>query len=156
MCGFVATHEALLRQHMGSQKCVKGKVVLHCDECSFQTQFQPYLKKHIRTVHEKLPCTVCGKIVSKVRLTIHMNIFHTEEKKKPFVCKTCNKGFSCKKSFQEHSNIHTGERPFQCDLCEKDLPLQEICTCIVVFLITVTSEWNEHRNRTIQGFLKVY
>jgi KRAB domain-containing zinc finger protein len=119
MCGFVATHEALLRQHMGSQKCVKGKVLLHCDECSFQTQFQPYLKKHIRTVHEKLPCTVCGKIISKVRLTIHMNIFHTEEKKKPFLCKTCNKGFSCKKSFQEHSNIHTGERPFQCDLCEK-------------------------------------
>ena len=119
MCGFVATHEALLRKHMGSQKCVKGKVVLHCDECSFQTNWAVSLNTHKRTVHSKTPCTFCGKLISQACMKIHVNTFHVEEKKKPFVCKTCGKGFSLKKRFQEHNNIHTGERPYQCDLCEK-------------------------------------
>jgi len=119
VCGYIASSEGHLKLHLGSQKCLRDKVEIKCDQCSFRTRFQPSLKKHIRTVHEKVPCTVCGKIISKVRLTIHMNTFHTEEKKKPFLCKICNKGYGCKKSFQEHGNIHTGERPFQCDLCEK-------------------------------------
>ena len=119
MCGFIASNEGHLRTHMGSQKCTKDKFVLRCDKCDYQTKFEPNLKKHKRTVHEKVPCIVCGKLIAKVRVTIHMNLFHTEDKKRPFVCKVCGKGFADKKTYGEHSNIHTGERPFKCDLCEK-------------------------------------
>lgn len=119
-CGKAFSNETHLNTHMGSKKCKQyDRPMLKCDCCKFETKFQPYLNKHIRTVHEKLTCTHCGKIVPKSRMNLHMMIFHTENGAKPFQCKECGKGFATKKTFQEHMNIHTGERPYQCDLCEK-------------------------------------
>ena len=106
MCGFIASNEGHLRTHMGSQKCTKDKIELSCDQCNYKTKFEPYLKKHKRTVHEKVPCTVCGKLIAKVRVTIHMNLFHTEDKKRPFVCKVCGKGFADKKDKTVLSKAH--------------------------------------------------
>ena len=109
---------------MKSKKCKESeKVILHCqyESCDFKTKLQPYLNKHIRTVHEKLPCVTCGKLVPKSRMKTHMTIFHTENSQKPFNCEFCGKGFATKVTFQEHTNIHTGERPYKCDFenCNK-------------------------------------
>ena len=70
-----------LKTHLGSKKCKKSdradRPILQCSLCAFRTQLQPYLKKHIRTVHEKLPCEVCGKLVPKsVSLTIYLGPNH--------------------------------------------------------------------------------
>lgn len=52
-------------------------------------------------------------------MKVHMTIFHTDNEDKPYKCAICGKGYATKVTYLEHSNIHTGKRPYQCDFCEK-------------------------------------
>ena len=42
---------------------------------------------------------------------------HTNEK--PYECDVCEKRFSESSSLTNHMRIHTNEKPYECDVCEK-------------------------------------
>ncbi|GBP89746.1 Transcription factor che-1 [Eumeta japonica] len=64
----------------------------------------------------KMPCEVCGKMISQANINIHMTV-HTGEKK--FACTKCPAKFKTARGLSAHTNAHLGRRPFQCDQCPK-------------------------------------
>ena len=53
------------------------------------------------------------KLKEKIKHT-NINI-----KKKPYVCKICDKQFTQSSNLTTHRRIHTGEKPYACKICGK-------------------------------------
>ena len=56
---------------------------------------------------------------------------------KPFKCDLCGLCFAYSKSVKLHMHIHTGEKPFKCDLVDYALPRMETWINIMCKLILV-------------------
>ena len=50
----------------------------------------------------------------------------TENVRSDFQCDMCGKSLSSKRNLQRHYWTHTGERPFQCNVCEQEFNRREI------------------------------
>ena len=42
---------------------------------------------------------------------------HLADSEKPFQCIDCGKGFMSERLLQDHTNVHTGAKPYQCRHC---------------------------------------
>jgi uncharacterized C2H2 Zn-finger protein len=61
---------------------------------------------------------LCGKTYpSRLSLKRHIDVTHL--KKKQIACPQCGKHFATMPNLREHLNLHTGKRPFLCQLCTR-------------------------------------
>ena len=66
----------------------------------------------------KLPVgTMCGKAFSQKARCTVHQTLHTGEK--PYTCEVCGRGYTQKSQFEIHQGVHTGEKSCTCDICGK-------------------------------------
>ena len=96
------------------KSAIHGDPVI-CKECGRKCPTAYSLKVHIKKVHVKKICPVCGDFVND--LSRHKKTKHSSESDKPHGCQTCGKRFWEQRTLEEHYNVHTGAKPFKCKFC---------------------------------------
>jgi len=96
-----------------------GGANVKCTMCDAVFAHEVKLKAHMKNVHTYVTCDQCGVSVKSYALKPHIIVHHTADTSKPFVCQDCGKGFSTKQKYQDHRNIHTGEKPHLCKYCPR-------------------------------------
>ena len=111
--------------------------VIECHICQFTTGWAAALKEHMGSAHgeQMFKCLQisCGKrYPKKKQLLRHVSYKHRDEPIKSLVeakpevperhsrwCNECGKGFCNGSSLRMHMLLHSGEKPFNCDICGK-------------------------------------
>ena len=88
-----------------------------CPLCSHEFRNLILLNKHNKAVHEKAPCTECGKMIGVKNMNTHIQAAHTPDNLKKYRCDACGKGFIDNHRLSDHVNVHTGEKPYKCKFC---------------------------------------
>ena len=104
----------VLRQHLvtyGTDKPYK------CTTCGAGSNAPQGLEVHERTHTGEQPysCTTCGKRFASSGSYIRHIAIHLEPE---FICSECGRGFRRSDTLRQHMrSIHTGERPYKCQIC---------------------------------------
>lgn len=91
-----------------------------CDFCKKEFLGGNDLRKHIRIHTNERPfeCTHCGqKFRQGGCLKNHIASQHGTTQ--TFTCYYCEKTFPIKERLRLHMRLHSGERPYKCDICDK-------------------------------------
>ena len=121
ICGKGYVNASFLRYHM--EEIHYNKLEFSCEQCDKRFPNNRVLKMHLKrhlTDQDTFVCEECAKpFKEKGKLKLHFQQVHTDER--PFRCSIegCNASFIVKIKLKYHNRVHTGERPYQCESCEK-------------------------------------
>nr|XP_020481109.1 zinc finger protein 2 homolog [Monopterus albus] len=106
----------------GRRKRTAVTKVFPCPICSKVFKFKSLLASHSMIHSEIRPyaCEFCSRSFRRLsHLKRHREVVHANGARLPqsFVCHICGKDKKCRSQLARHVIIHTGERPFACDLC---------------------------------------
>ena len=114
--------------HVNSDHKTSLKTTIHqCEFCPKQYQRRSLLEIHIRnhTGERPFTCEICKaafKNPSNYRRhckTMHPNgDFKTSVKSTKYQCEYCSNHYEKKYLLKNHTRKHTGERPFECEICQ--------------------------------------
>ena len=97
--------------------------ITKCSECTFTSKYVATVKAHEYRTHNITSdkqtvyhCHYCNySNVDRATLRKHERFKHSDEKS--FLCSSCPKAFKHKNQLTVHERVHTGARPFPCQLC---------------------------------------
>jgi hypothetical protein len=98
----------------------RGRFYCMHQDCAGKNQSSAYLngfqehwlEKHAEESEKHFPCSFCAiKFATNSIRNKHEKSVHVHE----FSCEECGKQFPKNSMLQAHLNVHTGEKPFNCD-----------------------------------------
>ncbi|XP_046382752.1 zinc finger protein 585A-like [Ischnura elegans] len=120
MCGILFTRKIFMLYHMRRHRVA-------CEICGEVFENTPLLVEHQKvhakegnippSDHPEFPkCHICGKQFLRIMQLRHHLPLHSEER--PFQCNLCDKSYRRKKDLAKHTDKKHGEpKPYQCSYC---------------------------------------
>ena len=116
ICKKTFHNSTLLSNHRRKEHCNKD---YKCQLCESEFQFLRQLDKHLATRHgsKRFKCEFknCDKIYSSREGLRYHKLVHTGLK--PYTCEICGKCFGRKGILKNHSDLHDDIKKYTCDVC---------------------------------------
>lgn len=118
-CGKVYAKRSSWKRHLKSHQ----PGIQHCGSCSMYFDSVELLESHNKKTHSiSCRCKICGlSVARKSCLRKHMLRVHPEKCNARFSCpqSPCKAAFDDEESYNDHLNIHNGNKPHNCCHCQK-------------------------------------